>query len=97
MYKQIHTATVAQRYKGRWNPSPEFSICCNILKRFYLQWKAFDLLNKMRSILCVVALQEACVVTNDGCHLGRHLGFYQEMEIRLKNCNFFVLYMKNNT
>ena len=54
----------------------------------------------MRSILWVVALQEACVVINDGCHLGRHLGFYQELEIRLKtarNCNFFVLYMKNNT
>ena len=27
---------------------------------------------------------EACDVTNDGRHLGRHLRFYQELEIRLK-------------
>ena len=62
----------------------------------------------MRYILGVVALQEACDVTNNGCHLGYHLGFYQEVEIRLKtremfifsalhNVNFFLLDMKNNT
>ena len=34
----------------------------------------------MRYILWVVALLEACEVTNNG----RHLGFYQELEIRLK-------------
>ena len=34
--------------------------------------------------LWVVALLEACDVTNNGCHLGRHLGFYQELEMRLK-------------
>ena len=34
----------------------------------------------MRYILWVVALLEACNVTNNG----RHLGFYQELEIRLK-------------
>ena len=34
----------------------------------------------MRYILWVVALLEACDVTNNG----RHLGFYQELEIRLK-------------
>ena len=50
------------------------------LKRFYLKRKAFYLLNKMRYILWVVALREACGVTNNG----RHLGFYQELEIRLK-------------
>ena len=61
-------------------PSPDFFICCSISKRFYLWWKAFDLLNKMRYILWVVALLEACDVTNNG----RHLGFYQELEIRLK-------------
>jgi len=38
----------------------------------------------MRYILWVVALLEACDITNDGLHLGRHLGFYQELEIRLK-------------
>ena len=30
-----------------WNPSPEFLLSCSISKRFCLQWKAFDLLNKM--------------------------------------------------
>ena len=68
---------------GGWTPL-EFLICCSISKRFYLQWKAFDLLNKMRYILWVVALLEACDVTNNGRHLGRHLGFYQELKIRLK-------------
>ena len=41
-----------------------------------------SLLNKMRYILWVVALLEACDVTNNSGHLGRHLGFYQESEIR---------------
>ena len=37
---------------GGWmEPSPEFLICCSISKRFYLKWKAFNLLNKMRYIL----------------------------------------------
>ena len=40
----------------------------------------FDLLNKMRYILGVVALLGACDVTNNG----RDLGFYQELKIRLK-------------
>ena len=48
-----------------------------------LQWKAIDLLNKMRYILGVVRLQEACDVTNNGHQVGRHLEFYQEVEIRL--------------
>ena len=34
----------------------------------------------MRYILWVVALLEACDVTNNG----HHFGFYQELEIRLK-------------
>ena len=38
----------------------------------------------MRYILWVVAPLEACDVTNNGRHLGRHLGFYQELETRLK-------------
>ena len=38
----------------------------------------------MRCILGVLALLEAYDVTKNGCHLGRHLGFYQELEIRLK-------------
>ena len=85
------------------NPYPEFLICCSILKPFYLWWKAFDLRKKMRYILGVMALLEACDVTNNGRHLGhhfgRHLGFYQELRIRSKprEMLFFVLYMKNNT
>ena len=66
---QIHTLSVVQGAGGGgcvggWNPSPEFLICYSILKRFYLKWKAFDLLNKMRYILGIVALLEACDVTN---------------------------------
>ena len=38
----------------------------------------------MRYILLIVALPEAYDVTNNGRHLGRHIGFYQELEIRLK-------------
>ena len=34
----------------------------------------------MRYILWVVALLETCDVTNNG----RHLGFFQELEIRIK-------------
>ena len=77
---QIHTPTVVEG----GDPSLEFWICCSISKRFCLQWKAFGLLNKMRYILWVVALMEVCDVTKDGRHLGRHLGFYQELEITLK-------------
>ena len=59
---EIYTPTVVQVRRGgvgavdAWNPSPEFLICCSILKRFCRQCKAFDLLNKMRYILWVVAL-----------------------------------------
>ena len=38
----------------------------------------------MRYILWVMALLEACDVINNGHHLCRHLGFYQELEIGLK-------------
>ena len=45
---------------------------------------------------------KACDITNNGRHLGRHLGFNQELEIRLKPrqmviFNFFVLELKSNT
>ena len=66
------------------SPPLEFLICCSISKRFYLQWKAFDLLYKMRYILWEMALLGACDVSNKGLHLACHLGFYQELEIRLK-------------
>ena len=32
----------------------------------------------------MLVLWEVCDVTNNGHHVGRHLGFYQELEIRLK-------------
>ena len=37
----------------------------------------------MAYILWVIALLEAWIVTNNGRPLGRYLGFYQELEIRL--------------
>ena len=40
----------------------------------------------MRNILWLVALLEACEVTNNG----RHLGFYQELEIRLKGLEMVI-------
>ena len=64
---------------GGWNPSPEFLICCNISKRFYLYWKAFDLLNNMKYILWMVALLEAFGVTNNGRHLGIQRLIYKLM------------------
>ena len=57
-------------------------ICCYIWKRFCLKWRAFDLLYKMKSILLVVEVLEACDVTEHGRHLSRHLGFCQELRIR---------------
>ena len=65
--------------EGGWNPSPEFLICCNISKRFYLYWKAFDLLNNIKYILWIVALPEAFGVTNNGRHLGIQRLIYKLM------------------
>ena len=41
----------------------------------------------MRYILWVAALLEACDVTNNGRYLGRHLGFYQEVELEKSGKN----------
>ena len=90
-YSRIHTPTVVVKGGWWWNPSLEFLICCSISKRFCLQWKTFDLLNKMRYILWLVALLEACDVTNNGCHLG----FYQELKIRLKPQEIFTFNVEN--
>ena len=78
---KFHTPTVVQGRGRWWNSSPDFLICCSISKRFCLRWKASDLLNKIRFILWVVALLKAFNVANNG----RHLGFYQELGIRLKS------------
>ena len=51
-------------------------------------------LNKMRYILWVVALLEACDVINNGRHLGRHLGLNQELEIRLKQTTTRTVYSR---
>ena len=87
-YTQIHALTVVQGGVGGWADVDgtllEFSIFCSISKWFYLQWKAFDLLNKMTYILWVVSLLEACDVTNNGRHPNHHLGFHKELKIRLK-------------
>ena len=90
-YSRIHTPTVVLKGGWWWNLSLEFLICCSISKRFCLQWKTFDLLNKMRYILWLVALLEACDVTNNGYHLG----FYQELKIRLKPQEIFTFNVEN--
>ena len=43
----------------------------------------------MRYILRVVTLLEASDVTNNSRHLGRHLRFFQELEISLKSGELF--------
>ena len=77
-YMQTHTPTVAQEEGGT---SPYSFWCLSISKRFYLQWKAFNQLEKMGYILWVAALLEAYDVTNNGRYLSRHLGFYQGVEL----------------
>ena len=64
---------------------------------FYAMWKSFDLFHKIWFILGMVALLEACDVTNNGRRLRRHLRLYQQLEIMLKprlNGNFFGLIYK---
>ena len=76
-------------------PPPRVFDMFSISKRFCLQLKASDLLNKIMYILWVVALLEVCDVPNNN---GRHLVFYQELEIRLKPLEMaFFLCLTNNT
>ena len=75
-----HTPTVVKYGRGGcWNPSLEFFIYCSISKKITLSGKPsnFEILEKMKYILWVVALLETCAVTKHGSHLGRHLGFYE--------------------
>ena len=51
-YRQIHTPT--PWYKrwgggGRWNSSPEFLICCSILKQWLLSWPPPWILPRIRN------------------------------------------------
>ena len=64
-------------------------------ERLWLQWKAFDLLNKLRLILWVLPLMEACDVAKHGRHFERHLGFYQELGIRYKPRELIILFVLN--
>ena len=86
--KQIHTPTVVQEAGegGLMEPLPGVFNMLQHIETILLLVESLcrDLLNKMKYILWVVALLEACDVTNNGRHLGCHLGFYQELEIRLK-------------
>ena len=77
-YTQSHTPTVVQA--GRVDGTLPLSFRYVAVFRNNFTRKAFDLLTKMRYILWVVALLEVCDATNNG----RHLGFYQGLEIRLK-------------
>ena len=70
-----HNPTVMDRTTP---PPPGFLICCNISKRFCIEWKAFDLLSKIKYILRVVALLKVYDITKRGCHLG----FSQKLEVR---------------
>ena len=52
----------------------------------------------MRYILWVMALMEACDVTSNGRHLGRHLGFYHcRNREKQRNGDFLDLYMKKKS
>ena len=61
-----------------------------ILSSVHSLWST-NSLKKMRYILWVMALLEACDVTNNGRNLGCDLGFYQELEIRWKPRSMEIL------
>ena len=63
--------------EGLMEPLPRVFDMLKYLETICVHWKAFDRLNKMKYILSVVALLEACDITKHG----RHLGFHQELEI----------------
>ena len=65
---------------GSMDPPLSFWYFAVFKNDFTLSEEPLIFLYKMRHILWVVALLGACDVTNIGCHLG----FYQELEIRLK-------------
>ena len=80
-YTQTHTPTVVHGGWGGWmEPLPGVFDMLQYLETILSRVEIL----KMRYILRVVALLEACDVTRNGGHLGCHLGFHQELEIRLK-------------
>ena len=56
---------------------------------------AFDLLNKLRLILWVVTLLEACDITKHARPFERHLGFYQELENQFKPREMIIFFVLN--
>ena len=78
---QIHTPSMVRGGGGWWiEPLPGVFDMLQYFETILPLVERLWLLNKMRYILRVLLLREACDVTNNG----RHLGFYQESEIRLK-------------
>ena len=67
---------------------------------FTFSGKPLIFLTRWGIFLGVVALLESCDVTNNGRHLGCHLGFYQALEITqvntctVRNGNFCALHEK---
>ena len=80
-YTQTHTPTVVHGGWGGWMES--LPGVFDMLQYLETILSRVEIL-KMRYILRVVALLEACDVTRNGRHLGCHLGFHQELEIRFK-------------
>ena len=86
-YTQSHTPIVVQRggEGGVVVDGLPFPTVFDVLQYFVKilhSLECIDLLYKVRYSLWVVALPEACDVTSNGRHLGCHLGFYHELEIR---------------
>ena len=77
-------------------PPLEFLIRCSISKRFYLQWKAFDILHKMRYILSVMALLGG-PMTSPKMVTILDLPRIRNQVKTARNGDFFVLEKKNNT
>ena len=85
---------------GWWNlppPPVEFLICCGFSKRLCLQWKAFDLLYKMRYILLVVALLVVFDVTTETWSPSWILSRIRHQVKTVKINNFLHLSCKNIT
>ena len=84
---QSHTPIVVQREGGGgvMVDGLTFPTVFDMLQYFVKilhSLESIDLPYKVRYSLWVVALLDACDVTSNGRHLGYHLGFYHELEIR---------------
>ena len=80
------------------SPTPvEFLICCGFSKRLCRQWKAFDLVYKMRYILLVVALLVVFDVTTETWSPSWILSRIRHQVKTVKINNFLRLSCKNIT